>query len=106
MNDKTMSLALALIFMALAVLEARNSVLNTFVLLTIAATYFKGAKKGYAYMMAASLIAVCFAAVSGLSMLASVINATFFEGQKSFEVGIVGFVSLIPLLKLRRGHTL
>ncbi len=82
----------------------RNSLLNAFVLLTIAAIYLRGGtSKSKTYTFAASLLAVCFATLSALAMLASAIDATFFDGSFRVETGIFGFLSLPLLERLRRG---
>ena len=99
---ETKSLVMGTFFLILGLIELRNSVLNSFVLLTISAVYFRGVRKGDAYLVGASILAVCFAAVSLLSMLSSLINHTFFGEEARFEIGVLGFVALPFLRRMTR----
>jgi len=100
-----LNLVFALLFASLALIEAKNSLLNAFVLFTIATTYFRGwRKKSKAYTATASILALCFASLSMLIMLAYAVNAAFFGEAFKFETGIVGFVTIPLLLKLKKSY--
>ena len=78
-------------FAALAVLEAKKSILNAFVLATISATYLKGSitKRG-SYALVASMIASCFAFLMLL----------VFAANGEFSYSLLGFAAL-PIFAYR-----
>jgi len=96
----------ALIFIAASYFEFGNSPMNSFVLLVIAALYLKGfLLKKDSYVLVGSLIALIFAVLSTLALLASYANSAILgeEFKLRFELGIIGYIGL-AFLKGRRGY--
>ena len=82
------------LFVVIAWFEAKKSFMNTFVLLVIAMTFFKGfivKKKSYGFV--ASMIAIIFAILMTLVFLAT----------GSFSYGIFGYLAL-PAFVWYRGR--
>ncbi len=76
---------LAVFFAILAILEIKNSVIDAFVLLTIAATFLKGAiVKKKSYELVGSMLATVFGVLMILAYMAT----------KEFSFGILGVVTL------------
>ncbi len=76
---------LAVFFAILAVLEVRNSVINAFVLITIAAIFLKGAiVRKKSYELVGSMLATVFGVLMILAYLAT----------REFSFAILGVVTL------------
>ncbi len=83
----------ATIFLALSALEFGRSVMNSFVLLVISATFLKGFFKGKdSYGFVASIMAIAFAFLSTL---------LFLEG--TFCYGLFGYVTVPALFRHGKG---
>ncbi len=97
-----LGLILSLVFLVLALITARENALDALVLVVVAATYFKGWRKGSrGYLYAATILAVIFATLCLLILIANVIDAVVTGESLELKLnpGIVGFITLPLLLK-------
>ena len=94
------SLVMAVFFAILSFLEFTINPVNSFVLFTIALVYLRGYKKGISFVYTASLIAIIFALISFLTLVASLIDSIILNEPCvcKFDYGLAGVVSL-PLLR-------
>ncbi len=92
-----------LFFILLGIKEAQINLINSFVLFVIAFVYLRGFQRGKSYIYAASLIAVVFASISVLTVVASYANSLLLgEGFKfNLEWSLLGLISFPFLLGLK-----
>ncbi len=82
-----------IIFVLLALLELRNNLLNSFVLFTISAIFFKGflvSKDNYYFV--GTILAIVFA----------ILMTLVFVSNLTFSYGVFGYITLPYFFKLRR----
>ncbi len=98
-------LAVAVLFTLTSFFEFFRSPMDSFVLAVIAALYFKGcfSRRG-SYIIVASLLAVVFAILTTLVIIANYANSLILGEEFKFklELGIIGYLSLIFLKNRHR----
>lgn len=98
-------IALSVVFLILAVLQIKYSILDALVLAVIAGTYFRGwqtKRRGYVY--AASILAVSFALIEILVFLALYIDGILNgeTGDLRLTPSMLGIITLPIILKYRQ----
>ena len=100
-GDTLIWLIMAAFFMLLALLELKVNVVNSFVLFTISVVYLRGYTQGNGFIFTASLIAVIFALISLLTLLASIFDSLILnEPNYKLDYSLAGLIAL-PLLRRR-----
>ena len=99
---KTISIVMSAIFVLAGVMETSINLINAFTLLVIAIVYFRGYQKGISYTYTASLIAVIFALLSLLVLIASFVDNLLVGTGLSLSWSLIGFVSLPLILRIKQ----
>jgi len=92
---------MAVFFSVLAIAELTINPVNSFVLFTIALVYLRSYKKGNSFVYVASIMAVLFAMISLLTLVASFLDSMILNEPCvcKLDYGLAGFVSLPLLIK-------
>ena len=98
-----LSIAMFFLFIFLGIAEVSINPVNAFVLFVIALVYFRGHQKGKSYVYTASLIAVVFAIISILALIASYIDCMILNETYEWELefGLAGIIALPLLWKIK-----
>lgn len=91
------------LFTFLGIAEIVVNPINSFVLLTIALIYLRGYRRGKSFIYTASLIAVIFALISILTLVASFINSIILNEPCycKIDYGLAGIIALPLLWKIK-----
>jgi len=98
-----LSIAMFLLFTFLGIAEISINPVNAFVLFVIALIYFRGHQKGKSSIYTASLIAVIFATISILALIASCINCVVLNEPYEWKLdySLAGIIALPLIWKIK-----
>lgn len=98
-----LGIVMSTFFALLGIAEISINPINAFVLFVIALVYFRGYQRGKSFIYTASLIAVIFAIISILALMASCINCVVLNEPYEWKLdyGLAGIIALPLLWKIK-----